>query len=189
MTVEEVYSKLASHMIEGIMIHDQLTTYYDFLQLKGYKRCHEYHYLCENVAYRGINRYYTNHHNKMIELGQIPNPELIPSSWYKYTRHDVDQNTKRNAVKAGLEKWVNWEKDTKELYEKMYVELMNLNEVASACKVKELISDVDQELKVAERKFLDAKAVDYDMTYILSEQKSEHKKYKIKIKKLGVSIC
>lgn len=189
MTVEEVYSKLASHMIEGIMIHDQLSVYYDFLQLKGYKRCHEYHYLCENVAYRGLNRYYTNHHNKMIEIGQVPNPEFIPTGWYKYTRMDVDPNTKRNAVKAGLEKWVDWERTTKDLYEKMYIELMNINEVASACKVKELVKDVDQELKVAERKLLDMKAVDFNLSDILNEQKPEHKKYKIKMKKLGVDIC
>lgn len=189
MTVEEVYSKIATHMIEGIMIHDQLTTYYDFLQLKGYKRCHEYHYLCENIAYRGINRYYTNHHNKMIEIEQIPNPGLIPSGWYKYTRHDVDPNTKRNAVKVGLEKWVEWESSTKKLYEKMYSELIAIGEVASAFKIKELIEDVDNELKCAERKLINAKAVDYNLSDILNEQESEHKKYKIKMKEIGVNIC
>ena len=117
MTAEEVYSKIASHMIKGMMAHDQLANYYDFLGLKGYKRCHEYHFMCETVAYRSINRYFINHYNKMVEQEQVSDPELIPSSWYKYTRHDVDINTKRNAVKVGLDKWVAWEKETKTLYE------------------------------------------------------------------------
>lgn len=189
MTAEEVYSKIASHMIKGMMAHDQLANYYDFLGLKGYKRCHEYHFMCETVAYRSINRYFINHHNKMVEQEQVSDPELIPSSWYKYTRHDVDINTKRNAVKVGLDKWVAWEKETKTLYEEMYKELVDINEIALAFKVKELVCDVDHELKTAERELLDIKATDYDMSYIVSEQSYMHDKYKKKMKKIGVSLC
>ena len=44
MTLEEIFSELAAHAIEGMMIHDQMITYYCFLSLKGYAKCHEYHY-------------------------------------------------------------------------------------------------------------------------------------------------
>ena len=40
MTVDEIFSKLSGHMIKGLMIHDQMSDYYDFLSLRGYKRCH-----------------------------------------------------------------------------------------------------------------------------------------------------
>lgn len=189
MTVDEIFSKVASHMIEGIMVHDQLAIYYDFLQLKGYKRCHEYHFLCENVSYRGINRYFTNHYNKMIVLNQIPDPAVIPSSWYKYSRQDVDTNTKRSAVKAGYERWVEWEKSTKLLYESLYKELIDINEIAGAKKLEELICDVDHELKIAERKSIDLKTIDYNISDILNDQDKEHDKYKRKMKKIGASIC
>ena len=66
MTIEEIYGRISKHMILGMMIHDQLANYYDFLGLKGYKRCHEYHFLSETCAYRGLNRYFINHHNKLI---------------------------------------------------------------------------------------------------------------------------
>ena len=45
MTNEEIFNKLASHMIEGIMIHDEMSRAYSFLGLEGFKLCHEYHFL------------------------------------------------------------------------------------------------------------------------------------------------
>ena len=44
MTIEEIFGRISQHMIRGMMTHDQLASYYDFLGLRGYKRCHEYHY-------------------------------------------------------------------------------------------------------------------------------------------------
>jgi hypothetical protein len=189
MTIDEIYSKIASHMIKGMMLHEELADYYDFLGLQGYKRCHEYHYLDETCAYRGLCRYYINHHNKLILKVEFDNPNVIPDSWYKYTRQDVDNNTKKNAVKNGITVWVDWEKETKSLYEQMYKELIAIDEIASALKVHELICDVDCELKKAERYYLNKKAIDYDLTEIIAEQKPKHEKYKKKMKKLGVSIC
>lgn len=189
MTLEEIYGKLSAQMIKGMMLHEQLANYYDFLGLKGYKRCHEYHYLQETCAYRGLCRYFINHHNKLIPEMPIENPKVIPESWYKYTRQQVDSATKKNAVKNGLTVWVDWEKETKTLYQNMYKELMELGEVASACKVDELIKDVDCELKKAERYQLSKKAIDYDLGVIIAEQSKWHNKYKCKEKKMGVRIC
>lgn len=189
MTVEEIYSTLAQHMIKGIMMHEQLSNYYDFIGLEGYKRCHEYHYLEETCTYREICRYFINHHNKLIPYANVESPKVIPDSWYRYSRQDVDNSTKRTAVKNGMTMWVDWEKETKKLYEKMYKELMNIDEVASALKIKELICDVDCELKKAERYQLNKKAIDYNLSSIISEQEKTHKKYKKKEEKLGVHIC
>ena len=47
MTVEEIFSKISQRMIGGLMFHEQMSNYYDFLNLRGYKKCHEYHYLEE----------------------------------------------------------------------------------------------------------------------------------------------
>jgi hypothetical protein len=189
MTIEEIYTELSKHILKGIMIHEQLANYYDFLGLKGYKRCHEYHFLDEICEYRALCRYYVNHHNKTIPQTAVDAPTVIPESWYRYTRQEVDNGTKKSAVKNGLTVWVDWERETKTLYEKMYKEALEIGEVASAIKIKELVCGVDCELKKAERYQLDKKAIDYDLDYIISEQAEKHKKYKKKEKKLGVSIC
>lgn len=190
MTLDEIYAELSAHMIKGMMIHEQLANYYDFLGLKGYKRCHEYHYLQETCAHRGLNRYYLNHHNRLIPERTIENPNIIPQAWYNRTRQDADSGTKKNAVRVGLTKWVEWERETKKLYERMYKELMEIDEVASAMKIKELICDVDHELKMAERYWLNKEAIGYDIEAIIGEQKAKHRKYDQKMRKcLGVKIC
>lgn len=186
MTVEEIYKELAEHMIKGLMIHDQLADYYDFLGLKGYRKCHEYHYLDEACNYRKLCKYFVNHHNKLIHIDEIDNPEVIPESWYKYTRQDVDSNTKKNAVKTGLRIWVEWERDTKELYEQMYKELIDINEVASACIIKCFVEDVDHELEKAEKYQLYKEAVDYSLSHIIGEQEDKCKKYERKLEELGM---
>ena len=189
MTVDEIYAELSAHMIKGIMMHEQLANYYDFLGLEGYKRCHEYHYLDETCAYRGLCRYFINHHNKLIPYRDVDDPKVIPDSWFVHVRQDVDANTKKNAVRTGLSTWVNWEKETKQLYERMYKELLDIDEVASAMKIKELICNVDCELKKAERYYLNKEAIGYDIGHIIEEQRYKHDKYNRKMRKLGVKIC
>lgn len=189
MTVDEIYAKIAQHMIKGLMVHEQLANYYDFLGLRGYKRCHEYHFLDETCAYRSLCRYFINHHNKLIPYLPVEDPKVIPDSWYRYTRQDVDNGTKKNAIKNGLTIWLDWEKETKKLYEQMYKELMGIDEVASALKIKELVCDVDCELKKVERYSLDSKSIDYSLEIIVPSQSELHEKYRKKEEKLGSHIC
>ena len=190
MTLKEIYNEINEHMINGLMLHDQLANYYDFLGLEGYKRCHEYHYFKENMSYRSLNRYFINHHNMLIPEAKFNNESIIPESWYNHERSDVDSATKKNAVKTGLEAWVKWERETKDLYERMYNELLDIDEIASACKVKCLIKDVDKELKKAERYWLNKEAINYDIGAIIAEQRSKHNKYKHKMEKcLRMHLC
>ena len=182
MTVDEIFSELAAHMIKGIMIHDQMSSYYDFLSLCGYQKCHEYHYWCENASYLKLKHHYFKYHNKLIKEKEIENPNLILKSWYNYTRSDVDISTKRNAVKSGLEKWVDWERETKLLYEKMYKELVDLNEINDAKLLEDLICDVAHELSQAEAEYFNIKASDFDIEYILMEQCEKKEKFKAKMK-------
>lgn len=184
MDVSEIYTKLSAHMIEGIMFHEKMANYYDFLCLRGYKRAHEYHMAKESKAFRKLNRYYINHFDRLIEETAVPEPDVIPASWYRYTRHDVDMNTKRQAVKNGIEKWVAWEEETKELYQEMYLELMDKRYVAAAEELACCIRAVDEELKHAYRKHIYLESVDYSMESIYFEQTELHDKYKCKMEKL-----
>ena len=184
MNIGEIYTEISTHMLNGVMIHESMANYYDFLGLKGYSKCHEYHYLSELNEQRKINSYYINHYNKLIENKAIAQPDIIPNNWYNHVRQDVDFNTKINAIKNGFTKWVKWENDTKKFYEKMYIELMNINEITSAIRIKELIYDVDEELKDAENEFLNIETIDYDLSQIISEQELLYNKFNKKISKI-----
>ena len=113
------------------------------------------------------------------------NPSIIPDSWYQYTRHDVNSTTRKNAIRVAMDKWVNWEKDTKKLYEVLYQELMNLGEVAAAKEISKYIKDVDNELAKACQKHIELTAIDYNINDIIQEQEELTKKYRKKIKEIN----
>lgn len=188
MVVEEIFTELKAHMLEGMVFHDQMARYYDFLNLKGYKRCHEYRYFEETLGYRRLCRYFMNHYHTFIPYAEMKDPKAIPDNWYRYTRQEVDNGTKRSAIKTGIEKWVSWEKETKHLYQEMYHELMNIGEVAAAQKIGCYVCDVDCELKHAERKHLDLEAIGYDLTTIVLEQPELHEKYRKKLEHLELTM-
>ena len=182
MTVDEVFTKMATHMIEGMMFHNQLSQGYDFLGLYGFAKCHEYHYIEETKGYTCLLHYYSTRYHRLLALDMPANPNIIPETWYKYTAMAVDVNTKRNAVKTMIEKWVEWERDTKKLYQEMYKELFENGEIASADKVKCYIYDVDEELKHAEKKLLKLESLGYDINAIIAWQQSMYRKFKKALK-------
>lgn len=188
MTVDEIFASLSAHAIEGLMFHDQMARYYDFLGLRGYKRCHEYHYAEESVGYRKLNRYFTNHYGRLIPKQRSEDPNKIPENWYRFKREDVDPNTKRNAVQSGIESWVTWERDTKTLYEKACKDLFDMGEVAASKKVGKMVKAVDKELKCAERKWIALVSVGYDMISVMACQDDIHDKYKEKLECMEIKL-
>ena len=180
MTVDEIFTKITSHMIEGMMIHDELTNAYDFLGLYGFAKCHEYHHLEETKGYTCLMRYYSTRYHKLLNIDKIPQPNIIPQTWYKYTTMDVDTGTKRQAVQTMMKKWVEWERSTKTLYQEMYQELCALNEIAAAEEIKCYISCVDEELKHAEKKLIKLETIEYNIGTIISWQQPMYKKYQKK---------
>lgn len=181
MTIEEIYTTIASHMVKGLMIHSQMADYYYFLNLEGYACCHEYHFLEESKTYREFVSYYTKHHHKLIPETSIENPNVVPSSWYKYKSMDLDPGTVKNAVKEGLNKWVAWERETKELYETMYKELLDNNVISDIMILNKIIEDVTCELQKAESYKLEKEFISYDISTIISEQVTKKDKYNHKI--------
>ena len=178
MAYSDIFSDLSAHFIKGMMTHDQLATYYDFLSLRGYKRYHEFQFKCDSCNYRKLNRFYINHYNKMIIEKPVSDPKVIPESWYRYSREDVDTETKKTAIKNGISEWIKWETATLSKLQQAHLELYDDGEVASAMFINKFIKDVQQELKCAKRMYLDLFAVDFDMVYILEQQTKIHDKYK-----------
>ena len=182
MTLEEIVTKIETHMYEGVLMHNTIAEIYDFLSLYGYARFHNYQSYEEMCGLMHFSHYYSTHYHKLIKCNEITSKSLIPDSWYKYTSMDVDANTKRNAIKDLTEKWINWEKETKILYQSMRLELISIGEVAAALELDKYIIDVSTELEHAEKEFIKLNTIGYDLIEIESWQESMSKKYK---KKLG----
>ena len=178
MTVEEIFTKLAQHMEEGVQFHKTLARAYDFLGLCGFAKCHIYHWFEEEHAYECLLHYYSKHYHRLLNISVAAKPDIIPANWYKYSTLAVDSNTKRQAIKDLMNKWLNWETETKKLYCDMYKELCDLGEFADAAKIKCYICAVDDELIHIEKKIIKLETIDYNINTIVGWQQSMYKKYK-----------
>ena len=182
MTIEEIFSNISTHMAKGLLIHSQLASLYGFLNLRGYQRCHEYHYYEETHSYRRLQNFFLKYCNKLIHENNVEQPNIIPANWYKFTKMEVDTNTKRSAVKDSMKKWVDWEKETKVLLEVSYKQLYELGEINCAIKIAKCIEDVSHELADAQEKQIHLESMGYDIVYIIDWQPELYKQYCKKIK-------
>ncbi len=185
MELQEIFAKIRTHMLEGLVFHDEMSRYYDFLGLKGYCKCHLYHYAEENIGYKKLSFYFMAHYNKFIPIGDMKRPDVIPSNWYSATRFDVDKGTLRSGVETGMQKWVDWEEKTMALYKDMYKALMDAGEVSAARTVGRYLEDVENELLHAKNKKLFLDRSNYDLSTIMGEQEGLCEKYMNKLKQLA----
>ena len=180
MTVEEIFKGLSVHNLKGVMIHQNMSDYFDFLNLKGYKRLQEHRAKEEMKSYRKLHRYYLSKYNKLIPEDKFDAPEIIPADWYKHTKQEVDTNTKRTSVKTAFNKWVEWEKETLDLYQKMYSELVGLGEIETSLEIGKCIKNVSEELEKARSMKINLDSLDYAIDCIIDEQQYYHDLYKSK---------
>lgn len=186
----EVFNEVSKRIIQGIMFHEEMADYFDFLNLHGLKRWHETRYIEESCSLRGLHRYVVNHCNRLIDDGEVKANRYISSSWYNTNRLRVDTSARRQAVRDTFDTWYKWECETKEFYEKMFKTLTENSKIAEANKINELIKATDHELKIVARKMLEYKAVDYDMQYIMFQQEEMHAHYEEKLKNgFNIRMC
>ena len=180
-SVEAIFSEINARMIAALMFHDQMSDYFDFLGMKGYKRLHEYQYFAESLERKKLNQYYINRHNKLIPNTYSGQVSMIPDSWLAANRISVGKSTKQKGIEDGFNQYHEWEADTKSIYEHYSSRLRELGAVADAIMVERLVEDVDKELKKLERIIVDLISSGYDMVYITESQQGIHDKYKSKL--------
>lgn len=180
-SVESIFSEINARMIAALMFHDQMSDYFDFLGMKGYKRLHEYQYFSESLERKRLNQYYINHHNKLIPNIYTGQVAMIPENWQTANRISVGKSTKQKGIEDGFNQYHEWETETKSLYEHYSVKLRENGAVTDAIMVERLVEDVDKELKKLERIIVDLISSGYDMVYITESQQRIHDKYKAKM--------
>lgn len=185
MNVSEIYSKISSHLVKGLMVHSQLSSYYIFIGLTGYSKFHQHQYLEESENYANLLQYYTKHHNMIIQDSKISDPEIIPPDWFDKLRTDISPKDLPKMTSYAQNRWVLWEQHTKELLQQSYNELISIGEVASADFISGYIKDVDKELAYAESEMLLLESTGYDMSYIADLQDDLFKKYSKKKVEVG----
>lgn len=178
MTCEEIFSRIANAYLNGIMFHTQMVQYFDFLNLHGYKRMHEYHRKCESKCSCKLHGYYTNRYQKLLpETGEYAK-SAIPKEWYNHERIELSASDIKSGVKVGFQKWVEWEKSVCAILNEAVKDLGELGDYAAAYEIDMRLCDTEDELKRAERMLLALKSVDFSIDFIQEQQSKLHKKYK-----------
>lgn len=166
-------------MVEGLMVHDGLYQMFLFLNLYVFANQQEEQYKDENKSYRLLNKYYITHRNMLINQSK-PDASIspIPDDWYQKNRFDVSQEDIKKSVSYAINLWVDWERNTKELYTDGYNKLMEYGFAAEADFISKFIIDVDEELARAESLLLELEAMKYDVIEIvkMNEVNSKHNK-------------
>lgn len=184
MTCEEIFSKIANTYTNGIMFHADMAQYFDFLNLHGYKRLHEYRCKCESVGSRKLYGDYTNRYQKLLPESGEYTRSAIPQDWYRYKRSEVSTADIKKGVKAGFEKWAEWERKVCEILNEAVKELGELSDYAAAYEIGMQLRETEDELKRVERMLLTLKSVEYSIDFIQEQQGKLHKKYKKKAEKI-----
>lgn len=172
MTTEEIFSEIALHMIEGVMIHEEMASYFAFLRLNGYEALQTERYMDESKSLNQLYSYYIRHYGRLVPKPEIKTiPQVIPDSLYNHKVDDITTNDVRQSTKDIFQLWVEWEKKTKKLYERSYIDLIDNNDdVCAAIMVKQLVSEVESELELAKDYWYKLKNSNFDIVFIMEDQ-------------------
>ena len=172
MTIDEIFSKMATHMVEGLMIHDQLSQAFCYLGLYGYEKIHLHQYEDESQAYKDIARYYILNKCKTVEVGKVDDPGILKRQWFESYSYDIRPSTRKQIVDECFKLWVDWEHDTKQLYQDLYVKALAIGEVSDAAKIQDYVVEVGEEWVKAKDIWQKLRSVDFDLVAINDEQAS-----------------
>lgn len=168
--MHEIFKKLSNRMVGAMMIHTQLTELFMFIDLtadakRQKKQLHE-----ESDGLLNLEKYVAQHHGVLITANNPPQVDILNLNILKKPNLELSPDDKKSLIQYGMNEWINWEKDSKVLYEDSYRNLLEISEIATADFVLRYVKDVDKELRDAELLYRVRDAIDWDLATIYDEQ-------------------
>lgn len=182
-----LYSEIERHMVKGIMFHNDMSDYFNFIGLHGFKRIHEYQFYDEEIGRRKLCRKVLDMHNILIPHNKVEIEKYIPDDWYNYTRMDIDDSVIPKFVKNAWMMYKHWEEETKDLYTGIAYAFYEKGMLCDYELIKEYLHDVQIELKKIYRMCERLNIIAYDVVGISEMQDKIHDEYKSKLKNLEIS--
>lgn len=178
MNSAEIFSAILSQQKKAVAFHEQLWIVYNFMNLHGFKRWHEYQTVTESEMARKIYRHYIKSHDRLIKPLPVENLDEIPNDWYNAERGEVTSAIIAQYTKRGLQAHIMWETESLENLEAYAKRLSDLGEINDYKFVSHMICDVSKELEKAKRVYYKISATGFDVVFIEEMQDEIHDKYK-----------
>ena len=183
MDCAEIFSALLSQQKKAVSFHEQLCVVFNFLNLHGFKRWHEYQNVTESETMRKIYRHYIKHHDRLIKPLPLEGMDEIPNDWYNAERSEVTSAIVAQYTKRGLQAHIQWETDSLENLQAFAKRLLALGEIDDYSFVARMICDVSKELEKVKRVYYKISATGFDVVFIEEMQDEIHDKYKERLQK------
>jgi hypothetical protein len=170
MTTHNIFTKLANRMVGAMMVHTQLTELFNFIDLKSdakrqKKQLHE-----ETDGLLKLEKYAAQHHHILTTSNNPPQVDILNLSMLKQQNDELSPDNKIYLIQYAIKEWIEWERESKIIYEDAYRNLVDMSEIAAADFVLQYVRDVDKELRDAELLYRVRDAIDWDLPTIYDKQ-------------------
>lgn len=115
-TDDLLFKTVLSHQMDGIIFHNDMMSLYEFCSLHKYSHKHKVRTKEEMCSFIKTQRYYINNYGKMPKFEDSYKNSVIPTQAYSSNTKEVTYEYRCKMLKENLAKWLEWEKDTMELY-------------------------------------------------------------------------
>lgn len=164
MLCKDALLRVIQRQTEGLMYHDEMTDYYAFLHLDVLKELHHKQTKEELCALREVKCDYIKTFES-LPFYIATDPKVIPIEWKNKTVADVDEASLKILIKDSLAGYLDWERETCEIYKSMalvFKENMNFYLHRKVCK---MIEEVQEEIHCINEMIVDAASYDYCPSY------------------------
>ena len=161
--MRENLERLAKFVLDGVMFHQGMTDLFGFLQLKGFYKWQKCQRDEELEHFDKIKCYIYKKYHMFIDVqpsdtGEITN--VIPENWRGHSALDASSSDVANAVRDAIDKYIQWEKMTKDKIKSL------LPDEDDACLINEMLKDVCEEIQKVECLKMKLQSTGYNTFYI-----------------------
>ena len=117
-----------------------------------------------------MEKYAAQHHHVLITSDNPPQVDILNLGMLKQSNDELSPDNKVYLIQYALKEWIEWEKESKIMYEDAYRHLVDMSEIAAADFVLQYVKDVDKELRDAELLYRVRDAIDWDLATIYDKQ-------------------
>jgi len=169
--VHEIMNCIYKHKMDGVIFHQSMADFYDFMRLIGFKDWQHHQFEEELGELEDMQtKYISMTHMLLSAEGEVFKNEVIPETWYEQSNMGIDAEEIKKQVKGSLHLYMDWEEKTKALYLEKHNKLIELKEYHAASAVREMAEDVAAEIEFLEEVIMELESVVYSPEYIHSMQ-------------------
>lgn len=152
------------------MTHTQLTELFNFIDLETDAKRQKNQLHEETDGLLKLEKYAAQHHHMLITSDDPPQVDILNLSMLKQPNDKLSPDDKVYLIQYAMKEWIEWEKESKIIYEDAYRSLVEISEIAAADFVLRYVRNVDKELRDAELLYRVRDAIDWDLPTIYDNQ-------------------